>query len=727
MSSKLKKKDEEVLATSSAGDLAGVDVKLKSGAKVSGKTKPAGARKVASGIKCYSRYNNAGYVYKICGDPYIPGKAKVKGPPRGEFSAYFRGENTKGPVERYYMAPQIDPADFLMSMGKPYRELTIAQQNEYQRLDKAKRRANQFRAIAEAGETGSGKTFQEYLKKERQDKIQERILENERKALQKGKEKLRNKFERKGVTVATTEKEIQDYFSDLLDRQVKRLNNVDRQERVIQNRIESREVEVKSKIAEAKDDIVNYITSFDGGDLYKTEYAGLRKDNQEFLTKSGLIGNNMVKSWLFSNKGKDIDGLIDNWKKFIFQTPNKNRQNLLVRNASDKKLRELIQQKFIDKTPFHAENKLPEGQKEAYNKIIETNKSLVEANMLSQFKQNYPKYIRDLQERMMKGEKERLEGIKEDNIARAKNQLKVAQREAQEKGKDYKWINKYVKLTFDIGDTLDNIEKKIGEGYDIPVKVETTLKDVMTSSKKLIDDITEIEDTISAIDRKKEKSKEDYETAIDKLKDKKKKATLLKKRKNDLSKLDAERVIEMKKQRKEAIKLAKIQKRYSKVADDLKKDINNQAGKSEDAIDKILKNIDKSINKAKEGADTGIQIKLEPAPPPIPFNIKGKKATTQQMKEIGEALINEQLGIKPKGGQMSEGKKKRKNKKSVAKEEKELKELQDNLKAFQEAEKRRKEKKKAQASVGKEKKKQPKKDLEKLEKSGTKKDKKDKK
>jgi len=722
MTSKLKKKEEEVLAKSSAGDIAGVDVKTKSGTKVFGKTKPAGARALSSGIKCYSRYNNAGYVYKICGDPYIPGKAKVKGPPRGEFSAYFRKENTKGPVEKYYMAPMIDPSDFLLSLGEKYRDLTPAQQNEYQRLDKAKRRAEQFRAIAEAGATGSGLGFQEYIRMDRKEKEAERELRKEYNKLEIQKKRLRNKYEKKGVTVATTEQEIKDYFDDLEERQLARLNNPDRQERVIQNRIESREVEVRNNIKEAQSDIKDYVSRFDGGNLYKNEYAKLSQENKDFLRKSGLMGNDMFKLWLYSNKEQDQNENIYNWQKFLFQTPNKDRQSLLVRNSSETKLRELVSERLLPNTPFHAENKVPENMKEKYKGIIDRANSRIEADMLNQFRENYPSYVRDFQKRLLEGEKKRIADSKEANINRAKNQLKIAQREAQEKGKEYKWIQKYVKLVFDIGDTIDNIEKKQDEGYNIPVKIETTIKDVLTGSRKLIDDITEIEDTISAIDRKKEKTKEDYEKAISALKDKKKKATLLKNRKADLQKLDAERVLELQKQRKEAIQVAKLQKRYSKVADDLKKEINQQAGKSEDNIDKILKTIDKSIEKAKKGAEGNLEIKITPVPPKIPFNIKGKKPTTEQLKQIGEAMMNEQLGIDPTKGitGLSQGKKKRNNKKSEAKQQAEINALKENLRLIEEAEKKLKEKKKAER---KEKEKSGKKELDKY----LKKDKNDKK
>jgi len=602
------------------------------------------------------------------------------------------------------MAPQIDPSDFLLSIGKKYRDLSPAQQNEYQRLDKAKRRSEQFRAIAEAGETGSGQSFQEYLRQDRKEKEQEKELRIEQDKLERQKKKLRSKYERKGVTVATTEKEIRDYFEDLSDRQLARLNNPDRQERTIQNRIESREVEIKSKIADAQDDIKDYVDRFDGGNLYKREYAKLTKNNQDFLRKSGLIGNNMIKLWLYQRKDKDPNKDIESWQKFIFNTPNLDRQALLVRNASENKLREIITKKFLPNTPFHAENQVPDDMKEQYQGIIDRANAKIEADMLGQFKKNYPDYVRDFQKRLVEGEKERIEDMKESNIQRAINQLKVAQREAQEKGREYKWIKKYVKLVFDLGDTIDNIEKKQDEGYIIPVKIETTLKDVLTNSRKLIDDITDIEDTISAIDRKKEKTKEDYEEAVKKLKDKKKKATLLKKRKSDLDKFDAERVIELQKQRKEAIQLAKIQKRYSKAADELKKEINKQAGKSEDKIDKILSNIDKQINKAQEGAEGNLEIKISPAPP-IPFNVKGKKPSAQELKQLQEALMNESLGIDPTKGisGMTEGKKKRKNKKSEAKQQAEIDALKQNLKLVEEARKKEKEKKKAQRKAKKEK------------------------
>ena len=63
----------------------------------SGKAKE-GTKKLPEGVRCYSRYNNAGFVYSICGPPYKKGEAKVKAPPRGEFSAYYKGDKTKGPL-----------------------------------------------------------------------------------------------------------------------------------------------------------------------------------------------------------------------------------------------------------------------------------------------------------------------------------------------------------------------------------------------------------------------------------------------------------------------------------------------------------------------------------------------------------------------------------------------------------------------------------------------------
>ena len=134
----------------------------------SGKAKE-GTKKLPEGVRCYSRYNNAGFVYSICGQPSkTPSGKKVKAPPRGEFSAYYRGDETKGPLEAYYMAPTIEPTDWLIQQGVKYKDLTHSQQNEYHRLDMAKRRSERFSALSSAMETGGGEAFIEYLKSEKE-------------------------------------------------------------------------------------------------------------------------------------------------------------------------------------------------------------------------------------------------------------------------------------------------------------------------------------------------------------------------------------------------------------------------------------------------------------------------------------------------------------------------------------------------------------------------------
>jgi hypothetical protein len=602
-----------------------------------------GTKTLPKGISCYSRYNNYGSVYTICGDPYKAGTAKIKKPPKGPFSAYFKGEASKGPVERYYMAPQIDPSDFLLSLGQNYRDLTPAQQNEYQRLDKAMRRSKQFQAISSG--TGGKEAFTEYMKADRKEKIEEQALRDKEATLKAKKEKLRNKYDKKGVTVASTEKEITEYFDDRLKREIARVEDKDRQEATFNARLQQREQSVKQQIKDAQDDIINYAVSYNGGELWKVPYKKFSPNIQQFLTKSGLISNDIVKTNIFRNRDKPSTEQTTFYKKLLehlTKTKDPDKQKEIIAKADQKTLRNRIET-ILPNTPFHAEDKVRKDQKENYNTIIEGAKEQYEKGALEQFKDNYPEYLADTLERTRKGELKRLTTKRDNSVARAKNELKVAKREALEKGKEYKWINKYVKLVFDVGSTIDNVEKANGQDIDIDVEQTNNLKELMTSSSKLIDEITDLQNEVDKIDDKKDKVESDYEKAIKKLKDKKKKATLLKKRKADLAELDKQRKAELKQQLKQEIQFAKMNKKHSEVAEEIKKEISNSSGKAEKQVNKVLKEIDKQISNAEKGVGGNIQMKITELQevPPIPQNIKGKSK-----KKLQASLSEDEKKIK---------------------------------------------------------------------------------
>ena len=605
----------------------------------------SGTKVLPSGVNCYQRYNNAGYTYTICDKPFKAGTATIKAPPKGPFSAYYRGEKGKGQVAQYYMAPQVNPSDFLLSIGKNYRDLTPGQQNEYQRLDKAMRRSQQFSAISKG--VGGKEQFTEYMKEARKDKIEETTLKNQQKELQNNKDKLRKRYEKKGVTVASTEKEITQYFDDRLERETSRLTDKDRIASSNNNRFEQREIEVRSQIKEAQEDIIDYTTRFNQGELWKVPLNKYAPYIQEFLKKSGLDGNDMVKLNIFRNRDKPITEASLLYKQImasLFQTKDPDKQKKMIgaikSQEQQKKFRERIS-KILPNTPFHAKDKLPEGQLENYNTIIDGAKKQVEAGSLTQFRENYPAFLEASNKATQVGEKTRLKTKRDSDIARAKIELKLAKKEAGTKGKEATWIKKYVKLVFDTESTIKNIDKAEGQGIDIPVATQTTLKDVMTSSSKLIEDIIKIENTLEKIDDKEERVKSDYEKAVKELKTKKEKATRLSKRTLDLKKLDDQKTEELKTQLKAQLAIAKIGNKHSVVANEIKKEIKQQAGKSQKTIDDILKNIDKQIGKAEKGVGGNMSIKITELPPPIPANKKGK-ALKKEDKEVKELTKKEQ-------------------------------------------------------------------------------------
>ena len=586
----------------------------------------SGTKVLPSGVKCYQRYNNAGYTYTICDTPFKAGSAKVKAPPRGPFSAYYRGENSKGQVASYYQAPQVDPSDFLLSIGKNYRDLTPSQQNEYQRLDKAMRRSKQFSAISSG--VGGKEQFTEYMKQSRQDKIEETALRNEQKNLQKGKDKLRKRYEKKGVTLASTEKEITEYFDDRLERETSRLTDKDRIASNNNNRYEQQEINVRGQIKEATDDIVNYVNKYSDGELWKVPLNKYAPYIQEFLDKSGLKNNDMVRVNIFRNREKPITeatSLYKNIMSALFKTNDPDKQKKLIgqikSSEQQKKFRERIS-KILPKTPFHAEDKVSKDQLDNYKIIIDGAKQQYEAGALGQFKENFPKFLEANNKATQVGELKRLKEKRDSDIARAKIQLKLAKKDAGEKGKENTWIKKYVKLIFDTESTINNIDKAQGQGIDIPVLQQTNLKEILTSSSQLIEDIIKIENKIDKIDKKENKVKSDYEEALEALKTKKEKTTRLSKRTADLDKLDKEKANLLKEQLKDELTIAKMNKKHSEVANVIKKEIKQQAGKSQQNIDTILKNINKEISKAEKGV-----------PPPIPENKKGKKLKEED-KEI---------------------------------------------------------------------------------------------
>lgn len=621
----------------------------------SGKAKE-GTKELKEGIKCYSRYNNAGFVYSICGPPYEKGKAKVKAPPRGEFSAYYRGEDTHGPLEAYYMAPTIDASDWLVQQGVKFSELSPAQQNEYHRLDMAKRRSERFSALSSAMETGGGEAFIEYLKSEKEKKKVESELEVLQKEAKKKQKALEVKYKTKGV-VATSPEEVKEYYQNVADKNIKQLLDEDSIQQEITNRVEGREIELDEQIKEGKNNIVAVVKE---RDLWLRPFKSYPKIERDFLEESGLKGNPLVRASIYRSKGK-LPSWITQMRK-VANTRKKNRikeellelvnqykdgdvpkkkfndlKLKLLQDEDNKILREIVGPLIANNTPFVPEEELAEGQKEEYNKLIKGAGEVFASDTKEEFSKNYLKFmtenVRKTREVLVKNEKT---GV-DKNVARAKIQLKKIKQEARDRGKTGKWIDKYTKLIITSEQDLKDIEEAEAQGHQISSITLGQFEDYFKSAGTLIDDVEKIEKEIKKLDKKKEKNVKDYEKKSKHLKDKKTLVRLLKDKKEGEKKINADKIIQEKKEAKLQKKLDFQLKQQGKVSTKISKEIKEKDETEQDisGIDKYLKQVEKEIEEHKatnkETGEISMEF-LEKQPPTIPPTIKGKKATKRQIK-----------------------------------------------------------------------------------------------